>query len=230
MGLINTLANADVLAENRLFATLDATTRTVHLDSTRKVLISDTVGFIRKLPHKLVESFKSTLDEVRESDFLLHVVDASHPNFEQHIAVVNSTLQELGAMNKQMLLVFNKIDALEEPGLMAALREQFPQSVMVSGLRGIGISELKRKLQALIEQDYVQRIAYLPMSQTKAVAYIHKVAEVLDEDYVMAIHADIQEPELVTRLHFRISPKYFKEVDMMLDLLPHYRPAEEVVL
>jgi GTPase len=94
---MNALADAGVLAENRLFATLDATTRQIYLDTNKPVLLSDTVGFIRKLPHKLIESFKSTLDELRESDVLLHVVDASHPNFEEHIRVVNQTLKELGA-------------------------------------------------------------------------------------------------------------------------------------
>lgn len=228
--LINTLANAGVLAENRLFATLDATTRLVHLQNNRKVLISDTVGFIRKLPHKLVESFKSTLDETRESDFLLHVVDVSHPNFEQHIAVVNQTLRDIGAGDQPTMMVFNKVDALQERGLLQALREEYPQAVFVSGLRGIGMEELKQKLIALIESDYVERIAYLPMSQTKAVAYIHKVSEVISEEYVMAESEDDEAAELVTRLHFRISPKYFKEVDLMLDQLPHYIPVASAAL
>ncbi len=114
--LMNLLSKADVLAENKLFATLDATTRKVvwhHPDVSKppiEFLLSDTVGFIRKLPHQLIESFKSTLDEVVESDLLLHVVDVSHPGFEEQILVVNETLQEIGAGNKPIIMVFNKID------------------------------------------------------------------------------------------------------------------------
>ncbi len=108
--LMNALSKSDVFAENKLFATLDTTVRKVVLEGI-PFLLSDTVGFIRKLPHNLVESFKSTLDEVREADILLHVVDISHPNFEEHIRVVNETLQELGVGEKPAIIVFNKIDA-----------------------------------------------------------------------------------------------------------------------
>ncbi len=107
--IMNLLTKSDVLAEDKLFATLDSTVRKVVLDNT-PFLLSDTVGFIRKLPHMLVESFKSTLDEVREADLLLHVVDISHPNFEEHIAIVNKTLQEIGAEEKPTIMVMNKID------------------------------------------------------------------------------------------------------------------------
>ena len=107
---MNQLSKSDVFAENKLFATLDTTVRKVVID-TIPFLVSDTVGFIRKLPHDLVESFKSTLDEVREADILVHVVDISHPNFEEQIAVVNQTLVDLDAANKPQLMVFNKIDA-----------------------------------------------------------------------------------------------------------------------
>jgi GTPase len=108
--LMNLLSKSDVFAENKLFATLDTTVRKVVVDNL-PFLLSDTVGFIRKLPHTLVESFKSTLDEVRESDLLIHVVDISHPNFEEQINIVTQTLQEIGASNKPVYVVFNKIDA-----------------------------------------------------------------------------------------------------------------------
>jgi GTP-binding protein HflX len=111
--IMNLLSKSDVFAENKLFATVDATVRKVVLHNT-PFLLSDTVGFIRKLPTKLIESFKSTLDEVREADLLVHVVDVSHPSFEEHIAVVNKTLEEIEAGNKPMLLVFNKIDQYRE--------------------------------------------------------------------------------------------------------------------
>ena len=108
--IMNMLGKAEVFAENKLFATVDATTRKVVLDNHVPFLLSDTVGFIRKLPTKLIESFKSTLDEIREADLLIHVVDISHPAFEEHIEVVNETLREIGAADKPMILVFNKID------------------------------------------------------------------------------------------------------------------------
>lgn len=107
--LMNLLAKSEVFAENKLFATLDTTVRKVVIENV-PFLLSDTVGFIRKLPHQLVESFKSTLDEVREADILMHVVDISHPNFEEQIKVVRETLEEIGAKNKPTFLVFNKID------------------------------------------------------------------------------------------------------------------------
>lgn len=111
--LMNILSKSEVFAENKLFATLDTTTRKIVYETT-PFLLSDTVGFIRKLPHHLVESFKSTLDEVREADILLHVVDISHPNYEDQIGVVNKTLQEIGAFDKPTLTIFNKMDRYEE--------------------------------------------------------------------------------------------------------------------
>ena len=108
--IMNLLSKSNVFAENKLFATLDTTVRKVVIENL-PFLLSDTVGFIRKLPHHLVESFKSTLDEVREADILLHIVDISHKNFEEQISIVNQTLSELGANNKPTIIVFNKIDA-----------------------------------------------------------------------------------------------------------------------
>src|SRR6201996_1759991 len=112
--IMNMLSKSEVFAENKLFATLDTTVRKVVIENV-PFLLSDTVGFIRKLPHHLVECFKSTLDEVREADILVHVVDVSHPNFEDQIRTVNETLKELGAIDKQMITVFNKIDAYQPP-------------------------------------------------------------------------------------------------------------------
>jgi GTP-binding protein HflX len=125
--IMNILSKSDVFAENKLFATLDTTTRKVVFDRT-PFLLSDTVGFIRKLPHHLVESFKSTLDEVREADILLHVVDISHPNYEAQLSVVNRTLEELNAHNKPTITIFNKMDLYEQhtfdPWLEESVREE----------------------------------------------------------------------------------------------------------
>lgn len=127
--LMNLLSKSDVFAENKLFATLDTTTRKVVFENT-PFLLSDTVGFIRKLPHHLIESFKSTLDEVREADVLLHVVDLSHPQYEDQYAVVNKTLEDIGALNKPMISVFNKVDLYEKQTFDSWLDEEVKQQMM----------------------------------------------------------------------------------------------------
>lgn len=151
--ILNMLAKSEVLAENKLFATLDTTVRKVVIENL-PFLLSDTVGFIRKLPHQLVESFKSTLDEVREADVLLHVVDVSHPQFEQQIDVVNATLQEIGAGDKPVYVIFNKIDAythiekaeddLSEPTIENRTLEQLRQLWIEKGTPSIFISAANR--------------------------------------------------------------------------------------
>jgi GTPase len=127
--IMNLLSKRDVFAENKLFATLDTTTSKVVFDNT-PFLLSDTVGFIRKLPHHLVESFKSTLDEVREADILLHVVDISHPNYEEQLGVVNKTLQELDAFNKPILTIFNKMDLYEQKTFDEWLEESTKKEIL----------------------------------------------------------------------------------------------------
>jgi GTP-binding protein HflX len=129
--LLNTLTGAEVLAEDMLFATLDPTTRRLRLPSNQNVLLSDTVGFIRKLPHGLVEAFKATLEEVVEADLLIHVVDTSHPNAPQQMEAVNAVLSEIGAQEKPTLMVFNKIDKAGAAELAAMYCQQFPKAVAV---------------------------------------------------------------------------------------------------
>lgn len=218
--LMNALSDANVLAENRLFATLDATTRQIGLESNKAVLMSDTVGFIRKLPHGLIESFKSTLDEVRESDLLLHVVDASHPKFEDHIRVVDETLKELGAHDKPVLMVFNKMDILEERGMIPALRDRFEHAVFVSALRGIGLTDLRNTLLEMIESDYVERVALLPMTEARSRSHLHSVAEVLDERPVTARGFDDEDVPAL-QLRYRTSRKNAPELDRMLARFAH---------
>lgn len=170
--LLNLLSKSEVLAENKLFATLDTTVRKV-VFGTMPFLLSDTVGFIRKLPHHLVESFKSTLDEVRESDILLHVVDIAHPQFEDHIRTVQQTLLELGAADKPTLMVFNKIDLYRERyfddlltkqeriDIESELRERllsnFGENVFMSAHSKEGIEDLKERMTRLIKETYVVR-------------------------------------------------------------------------
>ncbi len=200
--LLNALAGSDVVAEDRLFATLDATTRLVALAAGRDVLLSDTVGFIRKLPHKLISSFKSTLDEVRESDVLLHVTSVVHPRFEDHMQVVRTTLAEIGASDKPVLLVFNKIDRLLYPDQVKALRLAYPESVFVSALRGTGLEELKARLLTMLSGGIVECTAYIPVTEGKALAKVHQTVEVLAQDHIYA-HGDGRDPQMVTRVRFR---------------------------
>ncbi|MCB0524927.1 MAG: GTPase HflX [Saprospiraceae bacterium] len=170
--LLNLLSKAEVLAENKLFATLDTTVRKV-VFGTMPFLLSDTVGFIRKLPHHLVESFKSTLDEVRESDILLHVVDIAHPQFEDHIKTVQKTLQELGASEKPTLMVYNKIDLYREryfddlltkqeradieTELQEKLGSNYGECVFVSAHSKEGIEQLRDRMTRIIKECYVVR-------------------------------------------------------------------------
>ena len=143
--IMNLLSKSEVFAENKLFATLDTTTRKVVYENT-PFLLSDTVGFIRKLPHHLVESFKSTLDEVREADILLHVVDVSHPQYEEHMGVVNKTLQELNAFDKPILTVFNKMDLYQQRNFDEWLSEDVKREIL---------RELKEKWEHLTENNCV---------------------------------------------------------------------------
>lgn len=226
--LMNALAGTDVLAENRLFATLDATTRLVRIEDNKNVLLSDTVGFIRKLPHRLIESFKSTLDEVRESDVLLHVVDATHPRFEDHIKVVNETLKELDALGKPTLLVFNKVDALEERGLLTSLRAEYGDVAFVSALRGIGLEDLKVRLLDVAERDFVERIAYIPVTEARMISYIHRVADIVSEDYMYASGGEGDgAPLAVARLHFRTARKHDKDLMPQLEKYAALKPVLE---
>lgn len=174
--LMNLLSKSEVFAENKLFATLDTTVRKV-VFGRMPFLLSDTVGFIRKLPHHLIESFKSTLDEVVESDLLLHVVDLSHANYEEHIRVVNETLESLGISGKKQILVFNKIDLYREKQFDELLEEEVKSSIMadlrtklqndhespvifISAKKKEHINELRKLLKETIEKEYKIRYPY----------------------------------------------------------------------
>lgn len=174
--IMNLLSKSEVFAENKLFATLDTTTRKVVFGHT-PFLISDTVGFIRKLPHHLIESFKSTLDEVREADILLHVVDVSHPQFEEQFAVVNKTLQELKAFDKPTVTIFNKLDAYEantfdewledniKTELLEELKEKWQREtnnncVFISATERTNIEELRQTILNKVRESYQVRYPY----------------------------------------------------------------------
>ncbi len=176
--LMNTLSKSDVFAENKLFATLDTTTRKIVYENT-PFLLSDTVGFIRKLPHHLIESFKSTLDEVREADILLHVVDISHPQHEDQIGTVNKTLQELKAFEKPILTIFNKIDLYEEKNFDDWLSDDIKQDIhrelqekwnnitegnciFTSATEKTNLEELRAFILQKVREIYLIRYPYKP--------------------------------------------------------------------
>lgn len=181
--LFNLLTSANVFAEDKLFATLDSTTRTLELKSFEKVLISDTVGFIRKLPPHLIASFKSTLDEVRNADIILHVIDLSHPFYEDHIKTVDDTLKGFGSNSKSELKVFNKVDAIDDKSKIEYVRNTYKNSVIISAQKGLNILKLIDILKAVIENSYIEKEISLTLDETKLLSQIHTLAEVISIDY-----------------------------------------------
>ncbi|HHE31176.1 MAG TPA: GTPase HflX [Chlorobaculum parvum] len=205
--LMNALCpEAAAYAEDRLFATLDTKTRRLQLRINKLVLLSDTVGFIRKLPHSLVESFKSTLDEVLQADFLLHVIDVSHPAFEDHMQVVRETLKEIGVRHDHIIEVFNKIDALEDPAVLTGLRGKYPDAVFISAQRGLNLSALKESIANHVARDYKQRKVRTHVSNYKLIGYLYDHAEVIDKKHV-------DEDVLLT---IRVHRNNLKQIDAML--------------
>ncbi len=181
--LLNLLSGSEVFVENRLFATLDPTTRLVPLSPNTEILMTDTVGFIRKLPHHLVASFKSTLEEITEADIILHISDISSGTFQDQITVVTDTLGDLGVGDKPTLMVFNKVDLLPDRSLVPALTEQFPHSVYISAKRGINILGLKNEVNKLLQQEFVDKTFSISQGDQRLISYLHTVGEVLDKDY-----------------------------------------------
>lgn len=181
--LFNLLTKSEVFAEDKLFATLDSTTRTVNFDTKEKILISDTVGFIRKLPAHLVASFKSTLNEVRDSDIILHLIDLSHPYYEDHLKVVEETLKEFDSDHKKEIKVFNKVDSVSDKSVIEYVRNKYHGSVIISAQKGINISSLKKMIEDLIEESFVEEEIELRIEQTKLASQIHDLAEVISVKY-----------------------------------------------
>ncbi len=181
--LFNLMTKSGVLAEDKLFATLDSTTRSLDIGLNQKLLLSDTVGFIRKLPPNLIASFKSTLNEVRDADIILHVIDISHPYFEDHINVVEQTLKDLDADKKSELKIFNKIDITGDKNRIGYVRNKFKNAVIISAERGINISKFKEKIINLINDTYVEEQIDLDLADSKTAAKIHSMAEVISTDY-----------------------------------------------
>jgi len=176
--LMRALTGSEALVADKLFATLDTTVRALHPESVPRVLVSDTVGFIKNLPHGLVASFKSTLDEALEASLLLHVVDASDPGFERQLAVTDEVLAEIGAKDVPRILVFNKID---RGGDEAALRARYPDCIVISARREGGIAALRGAILAFFRRDLVEADLYLPWSAQQLRGEIFLNCQVLEE-------------------------------------------------
>jgi GTP-binding protein HflX len=181
--LLNLLTGADVVAENKLFATLDPTTRSFVLPNKQRVLLTDTVGFLRKLPHTLIESFKATLEEVGEADLLIHIVDLSHARVDDQIEAVESVIKELNAFGKQTLIVFNKIDNLQNPELIETYLRRFPGSVAISARTGENVNKLVQALQDALSAWRLCSRFKIPASESAMIAEIHRVGHVLELTY-----------------------------------------------
>ncbi len=181
--LLNRLTNAGVLAEDKLFATLDPTTRQYVLPNKLKVLFTDTVGFIRKLPHTVIESFKATLEELKSADLLVHVVDVSHPQYEEQIAATEEVIKELEADGKHTLLVFNKIDRVTNPEAVRAALLRHPHSVAVSMRTGENTADFVEELQNQLSSWRMRQKFRIPQSDSAALAELHRAGHVIDITY-----------------------------------------------
>jgi len=180
--LLNKLTNAEILAEDKLFATLDPTTRSLELEGGQQILLTDTVGFIRKLPHHLIEAFKSTLEEAKYSDIILHVVDCSNPQMDMQMHVVYETLRELEVKDKTVVTVFNKIDQIENGSLPRDLHADM--QVRISAKTGEGLDQLKEILGAILRSQklYLERL--FSYQEAGKIQTIRKYGELLSEEYV----------------------------------------------
>lgn len=178
----NVLTNAGILEDAMLFSTLDTTTRSLVLDNTQEILVTDTVGFIRKLPHHLVEAFKSTLEEAKYADIIIHVVDASNPHMDEQMHVVYDTLRQLGAADRPVITLFNKQDKLESAGSYRDFQAEY--SIPASAKTGEGLAELKKALLEIVrrEQIYVERL--YDFSEASKIQLIRSRGQLLSEKYV----------------------------------------------
>lgn len=179
--LLNTLTGAEILAEDKLFATLDPTTRKLELPDGQNVLLTDTVGFIRKLPHHLIEAFKSTLEEAVYADFLIHVVDASNPQVEEQMHTVYETLRNLDALNKPIITIFNKQDKLTEAVLIKDLKAEYSMSVSVK--TGEGLDELQERIGDILRKKKIPIERLYSYEDAGKIQIIRKYGELLEEEY-----------------------------------------------
>ncbi len=181
--LLNALSGADVMAKDMLFATLDTTTRRIELPDGQPLLVTDTVGFVRNLPHRLVEAFKATLEEAVLADFLIHVLDASSPEIDRLHDTTLEVLKELGAEDKEVITVLNKSDLVTDPEALAALDRRFPNALHISALQGRGLEELLKSCSTVLADRVRCREYRIPQRRADLVSLLHRDAKVLSTDY-----------------------------------------------
>ncbi|QGJ69894.1 GTPase HflX [Planctomycetales bacterium 10988] len=210
--LLNTLTDSEAEAKDKLFTTLVTKTRRWHLPGWGPVLLSDTVGFIRDLPHHLIASFEATLEETIQADLLLHVVDVSSPTADEQIAAVNQVLKDLGIEEKKTLLVLNKLDAIEDPATRANLKNRYPQGVFISAKAGEGIQELAFCVSEALSRDFLELDVEAPIENGRLIAYLADKGEVLSKQY----------DESTARIHCRIPKEFIGPVEREAEKI-HYR-------
>jgi GTP-binding protein HflX len=176
--LLRRLTGADVLVEDKLFATLDTTTRKIALPNKQPLLLTDTVGFVRKLPHQLIESFNATLEEAVFADFLIHVLDASHPKVLEFHDTTKKVLDELGVEAKETLVVFNKMDRVTDPSVRVILRHHFPDALFISVHSGEGMEELLTRIASLVGEDIRTFNLVLPAARADLLARLHREGQI----------------------------------------------------
>ena len=181
--LLNAITGAGVYAADKLFATLDTRTRRWQLPGWGPVLLSDTVGFIRHLPHQLIASFKATLEEARQADLLLHVADASNDAVDDQITAVNTVVEELGIQSKDTLLVLNKVDAVADPSRLAALENRYPNAIMVSAHNGDGMAKLANTVSAALSHGFMDADVETHVGNGRLLAYLAAHSEILSRQY-----------------------------------------------
>lgn len=181
--LLNALANENLYTDDKLFSTLDSTTRVVHLSENYDMLLTDTVGFIKRLPHHLIASFRATLEEVNEARMLLHIVDISQPNAQDQILAVEEVLRELDALDKPTLIVFNKVDKLEDRSELSILKYKYPDNVEISALSGQGLDDLKGKLLKIASKNEIEINVDIPQKEGRIVNYVYNHGEVIEREF-----------------------------------------------
>jgi len=193
--LMNAITGADVYIRDQLFATLDTTIRSTMIDGELEILLSDTVGFIRKLPHHLIASFKSTLQEVLEADLLLIVLDASSPQVIEHLDTINEVLTELGADKNASLIVLNKIDTIDEDGRIAYLKRNFPDGILISAKNHLRIDNLLESIKNIIDQGFTTADVHFSFNQAKEITEAQNGVTVLEREYDEdGVHLKIRGP------------------------------------
>jgi len=205
--LLNTTTNADGYVEDRLFSTLDSTTRKLKIYPNSEVLISDTVGFIEKLPHQLIASFKSTLEEVKRSNLLLLISDISKPDFENNITSVNNVLKEIESAGKPMLLVFNKIDKLSNAEI-ERLKIKYKDAIFISALKKTGLNELYQSIKIIIEKHYLDIVVKVPYNENRLISFIYDNCQVLGrknlrDSAILKLHVNSRYCSVLSRYIYR---------------------------